>query len=417
MINKSVGGMANKLVRDSVTLGVLERIVRAWSRGLEGAGLELLGRELEQIVPCDRVYLLQLSASTGEVLVASVYHGVDGGLHAGQILPEAAQVIELMRGTLGTMACSDTRLWANGLERKLADEGMHASVGLVLSWQEQPLGVLVLASRQSLVYGPAEVRLLRQLCPTLGAHLWKAQQQARVQRQKAESDNERERTLMAVIGGITHHFNNFLAYLLGSLELMGECEAETERQELLGRLQGRVVEGSQMLRALQQFAAQELPEQREEIEISELMEEVIELTRPVWEATIRARGAKIIVEHSPVSHLKVHGNRRDLKEAFINVLFNAIQALPQGGHIWISEGRDHIWNYVQVMDEGVGMSKEVAKRAREPFFTTQPGQRQGLGLSVATGIIRRHGGEMSIASESGQGTTTRFNLLSAEQLG
>jgi len=409
--------MTSRLKRESVALGAIERITRAWARGLEGQSLQLLGRELEQIVPCDRAYLLQLLASTGEVVVSGVYQGVPTGLQAGQVLPEGSQIVELMEGNLGTMACSDTRLWPNGLARKLSEEEMHASVGLVLSWQEEALGVLVVASRKPLAYGPAEVRLLRQLTPVLRAHLWKAQQQAKVRKQETGVDNERERMLMAVVGGVAHHFNNMLAYLLGSVELMRDYEIEEEVWELLSKMQRRVVEGSQMVRALQQFAVEEPPELMEEIELSELAEEVIELTRPVWEMTMRARGAQIAVEHNQCAGLTVRGNRRDLKDALINVLFNAIQALPQGGHIWVAEGRDRLWNYVEIMDEGIGMSKEVAKRAREPFFTTQTGQRQGLGLSVATGIVRRHGGEMSITSELGKGTTIRLNLLGAEQLG
>ena len=214
-------------------------------------------------------------------------------------------------------------------------------------------------------------------------------------------------------GGVAHYFNNVLAYLVGSLELVGDYELEGEAREYLDRMQARVGEVSQMIRALQQFATQEPPEHLEDMELGELVEEVLELTRPVWDTVMQAGGRQLEVEHVRRADCRVRANRRDLREALINVLFNAIEAMPSGGRIRLTEGAERIWAYIEVTDTGEGMNEEVLKRAREPFYTTRQRQRQGLGLSVASGILRRHGGEVQINSKPKRGTTVRLSLLAA----
>jgi len=418
MIGKPEGGMATELekVRESTTLRVLEEMARAWAREVrEGEVLEVLGRELEQILPCDRAYLLKLDKRGQDLMVEGVYRGVPGGLEVGHVVSGSPHIVELVEGGVDVLVCSNTKLWSSEFERRLAQEGVGACISLRLSWQGAPVGILAVASERTCAYGPAQVRMLHQIAPALGAHIWKAEQHTKLEAPEATAEDERERILMAVVGGISHYFNGVLANLLGGLALLRDCQLDSEGHQLVGRMESRVVEGGQMVRALQQFAAEEPPAGLVEIELGELAEEVIELTRPVWEATIRATGRRIQVLHQSGEGLRVRGNRRDLREALINVLFNAIQAMPRGGSIWVTEGTEGIWNYLEVMDQGVGMKEEIIRRSREPFFTTQPGRRQGLGLSVTSGIMRRHGGEVGIVSEPGKGTTVRLNLLSTEQ--
>src|ERR1035437_10006292 len=92
---------------------------------------------------------------------------------------------------------------------------------------------------------------------------------------------------------------------------------------------------------------------------------------------------------------------------------NAIEVSQRGGEIWVAEGYEGLWSFVEVRDHGAGMTHETLQRACDPFFTTRPGQRQGLGLSVASGIARRHGGDLSIKSEPGKGACVLISLLSA----
>jgi signal transduction histidine kinase len=240
-----------------------------------------------------------------------------------------------------------------------------------------------------------------------------AQGTAEFRREATGCEDERERTLTATVGGIAHYFNNVLAYMLGGLQLLSEEQLGDEACGLVERMEARVLEGSQMVRALQQFAAEKPPERLEEIDLGQLVEELVVVFRQAMDGAAVATDCEIEVLHAGAHGPLVLGNRRDIREALLNLLFNAAQALPEGGTIRLTSGEQGLWSYVEVADDGVGMARQVVKRARDPFFTTQPGERQGLGLSVASGIARRHGGEVSILSEPGQGSVVRLTLLRA----
>ena len=100
-----------------------------------------------------------------------------------------------------------------------------------------------------------------------------------------------------------------------------------------------------------------------------------------------------------------------LNQVFMNLLVNAMQALEDYGTITIRTGQSesHVW--VEVQDTGKGMPPEVLLRMFEPFYTTKSvGSGTGLGLSVSYGIVKKHGGDIDIKSELGQGTVARINL-------
>lgn len=97
---------------------------------------------------------------------------------------------------------------------------------------------------------------------------------------------------------------------------------------------------------------------------------------------------------------------QQLNQVFLNLLVNAAQALESQGEITVRtwSGEDNV--FVSVKDTGTGMPPEVAKRIFEPFFTTKEvGKGTGLGLSISYDIVRKHGGEISVESEAGLGTT------------
>ena len=104
------------------------------------------------------------------------------------------------------------------------------------------------------------------------------------------------------------------------------------------------------------------------------------------------------------------GDAPALRELLTNLVLNAIEAMPRGGRLSIETGLTESALTLTVTDTGLGMPEEVRLRAHEPFFTTKGVKSTGLGLSVAFGITRRHGGELTIQSEPGEGTTVRVSL-------
>lgn len=106
----------------------------------------------------------------------------------------------------------------------------------------------------------------------------------------------------------------------------------------------------------------------------------------------------------------VAGNEAELKEALAHLLLNAVDAISQLGRIVIRSEIQGGRAVVTVIDNGIGMSAEVRARCLEPFFTTRPDQRTGLGLASVYGIIHRHDGELEIKSEPGRGTSVAICL-------
>ena len=103
-----------------------------------------------------------------------------------------------------------------------------------------------------------------------------------------------------------------------------------------------------------------------------------------------------------------------LHEAAENLVHNALEATLPGGSIVVRTWIEGSWLCCSISDTGLGMTTETQQRAIEPFFTTRGVQRRGLGLSASLGIVRGHGGDLTVASEVGRGTTVTFRLPAAQ---
>src|SRR3712207_3596158 len=105
------------------------------------------------------------------------------------------------------------------------------------------------------------------------------------------------------------------------------------------------------------------------------------------------------------------GDDSELREVLINMVFNAVDAMPAGGRLTLSTRRVEGGEVeICVADTGTGMGEEVRSRIFDPFFTTKGKAGMGLGLSVSYGIIRRHEGTVEVESEVGRGTTFRLRF-------
>jgi signal transduction histidine kinase len=103
------------------------------------------------------------------------------------------------------------------------------------------------------------------------------------------------------------------------------------------------------------------------------------------------------------------GHRDQLKKAFLNVSVNALEAMPQGGHLALEMAVEHEYARVEVRDTGKGMPAEVLERVYDVHFTTKRAG-SGTGLSVARALVQLHGGDMEITSAEGQGSAVKMGL-------
>ena len=110
-------------------------------------------------------------------------------------------------------------------------------------------------------------------------------------------------------------------------------------------------------------------------------------------------------DHSSRAPPPIQGTEDGLREVLVNLLLNAVDAMPQGGTITIHTQFVETDVQVSVSDTGVGMDEDTRMRAFEPFFTTKADVGSGLGLSTANNIVTRWGGEIQVDSEPGKGST------------
>jgi CheY-like chemotaxis protein len=154
----------------------------------------------------------------------------------------------------------------------------------------------------------------------------------------------------------------------------------------------------------------EKEEQRLPVDLNKLLEQAVLLTQPRWQTEATAQGRTISVTTAPGNIPFVTGDPAELREALTNLIFNAVDALPDGGVIALATRVDGQAVVLTIHDTGFGMSEEVSQHCLEPFFTTKGERGTGLGLSMVFGILQRHGGSIAINSKPGEGTTFALRL-------
>ncbi len=412
----SSGGREPDKAATTAVLGVVERVMRAITRdyGLQNT-FELITSELEVIVPHDCAALFSWQEDYQNLRVEAVAPAERQYLEIGMSLPPSAPLIELAQGRLEAAICSDTRYSPDWWERELANGGIFSCITLPLNTEGTYKKLLNLGSFNINQYGAEQIARLRELVGPIETNLaqyWDQKQIEGMTRPLRSADGytrEQHRLVAELAGGVAHSLNNIFATLLGNIQLLAEEIKNKDVEERLQRMEEAVGRGTSTMRALEQFSSSGAAKNLEVLQLDEVVGEVIALTQPVWKQ-LRTAGAEIAVKHHRQEGITVRANRAEIKEALINIVFNAIQALPEGGQIEISEGYQEHRAYVRVADNGVGMSREVRRRATEPFFTTRSNTSPGLGLSVASGIARRHGGDVHIFSEPGEGATVVMEI-------
>lgn len=235
-----------------------------------------------------------------------------------------------------------------------------------------------------------------------------------VRTRKREAEQERMRALGQMASGVAHDFNNVLANVLGHAQLL---ESETDEPDVLQTL--RIIEqsaldGAETVRRIQEFTGHHMPQNLDLIELNVVVQSTIDLSRPRWRDDAQARGIKVEIERELEYLPSIRGKAAELREVLINLVNNAVDAMPEGGgKIGFRTYTDKDKVCLDVWDSGSGMPPEVRRHIFEPFYTTKGVRGTGLGLSMAYGIISRYGGQITCESTLGVGTTFHIRLPAA----
>ena len=214
--------------------------------------------------------------------------------------------------------------------------------------------------------------------------------------------------------GIAHDFNNLLTTVLGHAELLhadvARLGGDRDAGQHIDTLQGAAHDGAALVRKIQQYIRNEKLELAEPVELHVLVEEVLTLTRPYWHNEPRRQGISIHVRSDLRPVPPILGTPTELREVLVNLVLNAVQAMPAGGTLSLSVRRDARAVIVEVEDTGVGMTDRVARRIFEPLYTTKGSSGTGMGLTMSQGIVQEHNGRIEVESEPGRGTLFRLHF-------
>lgn len=232
---------------------------------------------------------------------------------------------------------------------------------------------------------------------------------------QSQTQRNRLETLGRMTMGIAHDFNNLLSGILGYTELLKSyADTDASLAEPLRTIEQAALDGAALIRKIQQYIRQEKQTHFEALDLPVLLQDCIALTRPYWYNEPRRQGIAIdtVQDFEPVP--PVMGSPTELREVFINLILNAVQAMPKGGTITFRTRRQPDGVLVQVQDTGIGMSENVRKRIFEPLFSTKGERGNGMGLAVSYGIIQEHEGTITVHSTPGVGTRFDLTLPPAE---
>jgi signal transduction histidine kinase/ActR/RegA family two-component response regulator len=387
--------------------------------------LQLIGRRLSEQVGYGRGGVCLWDEAAQRLIPHTVLDLPDRerfGLQLGKGV--AGRVAERREGLI----VNDYRTWPGAPPEVLVRSKVTAMMAEPLLYRDRLVGVIHMDTEEpGVAFTEADRELLRLFASQAAiaiehARLFHAQQQAYQDLQRAQEElvrTEKLRALGQMSAGIAHDLNNKLAIILGQAELLRLRWRMPGTQERFQALEAAVLEAAEVVRRLHEFARQEETAELVPLSLRDAVQEAMELTRPRWEDEPQQRGVKIRVEMAVDRLPPILGRAAELREALTTLIFNAADAMPDGGTLSFAGRTDSSGVILAVADTGHGMPEDVRQRAFEPFFTTKGRKGSGLGLSMAYSIMRRHGGNISLDSVPGQGTTVtlRFQPAPPEDAG
>ncbi|HSD47792.1 MAG TPA: response regulator, partial [Pyrinomonadaceae bacterium] len=221
---------------------------------------------------------------------------------------------------------------------------------------------------------------------------------------------EKLSALGELASGVAHDFNNTLAGILGRAQLLQRTDDPEKVRRGLEIIIKTAEDGAKTVKRIQDFARQRRDHDFELVSIDQILMDASEITRPRWKNCAEASNIHITLDLQIGSNAMVMGDDSELREVLVNMVFNAIDAMPEGGTLTLSSRTVAEQVVIKVVDTGIGMYPEVRSRIFDPFFTTKGKAGLGLGLAVSFGIIRRHAGNIEVESHYGKGTEFRITL-------
>lgn len=425
-----------KLQAQLARLDLLQRTTRAIGERQDLDSIfQVILRNLEDNLPIDFGCICRYDAAAHTLTVASI--GTSSETLAQQLGIEVSTGLPIDQNGLSRCVAGalvyepDVREAQFAFPQRMAGAGLLAVVAAPLIVESQVFGMLIAARRKPASFSSGDCEFLRQLSEhvALAAHqvqLYTALQQAYDDLRHSQQtilQQERLRALGQMASGIAHDINNAISPVALYTESLLEREPNlSERaREYLRTIQRAIDDVGQTVARMREFYRQR--DQQSDlmpVDLNPLVGQVLNLTHARWSDVPLERGAVIDVRTELTPDLSpVLGTESDIRDALTNLIFNAVDAMPDGGTLTLrtraSDDRSAV--ELTVIDTGVGMDEDTHRRCLEPFFTTKGERGTGMGLAMVYGMVKRHGARIQIDSSPGQGTAVTVLFPAAASAG
>lgn len=417
--SKALEATRSRLARRLDEAATLERVAREFTATLQAQQvLQVVLEQVEEIMGVEAATLMTLDPKANE-LVFQIPLGSKAGELQGYRMPVG-------QGVAGWVAEHGQPLRVDNVSKDLRHSpAVDQKVGfqtrsilcVPMELQDRVTGVVEVMNKKNGAFTAEDESLLTAVARWTAiaienARLYQELQQSMDGLKKAQEQlvrAERLRALGEMAGGVAHDFNNLLTIILAEAQLLNASpRAENERQSLR-RIEAAARDAVQAVRRLQEYTRVRRDAPREVVPVDRLVAQAVEITRPRWQPN-----AKLELRAEPAG--SVMGNPAELREVLTNLIFNAVDARVEGRDCRIvirTHSENEAWATIAVEDNGSGIPPEVRPHIFDPYFTTKP-HGTGLGLSLAYGIIMRHGGEIHVTSplvpEGENAGGTRFDI-------
>lgn len=413
-------------------LYLLERTTRAIGERQDLPSiLQVVTSSLETQLPLDFACVCLYDPPEPEMTVATIGPSGEGLAAQVGMVPQT----RIPLGTNGLARCvqghlvhePDLTSLPSPLAERFVGAGLHSLVFAPLSIENMVFGVLVAARRAPFSFSSGDCEFLRQLSEHVALAVHQAKLHGALQTayedlattQQAVMQQERLRVLGQMASGIAHDINNAISPIMlytGSL-LENEPGLSDRARNALLTIQQAVSDVAETVARLREFYRHRSGQgELQSVQVNAVVRQLPDLTRARWQAMPQQQGVVIDLQLDLADPLpQVRGVENEIREALVNLVFNAVDAMPQGGRLTLRTRQCAPGKVcAEVIDTGTGMDEETQRRCLEPFFTTKGERGTGLGLAMVYGVMQRHEGEVEIDSTPGTGTTFRLIFNQAE---
>ena len=423
------------LKQQLVRISLLNQITQAISdRQDTDSILHVVLRQLEDHMVLDLGLIALLDPKTRVLNVAALrvknsLLAAQFDLHEGSVLPMAESGLDLCEKGQ-TVYFQDTIKSTAPFVEKLAVTGWRSAAAVPLMVEEKLFGVLITARLKTDAFSSGDCEFLRML----SEHVALAAHQSRLHRELETAYNELRQTQATVLqqerlkalgqmaSGIAHDVNNALSPVVGFSDIImnGDFGLDSRGKKYVKYIRTAGEDIAHIVARLREFyRTRDEKEPLQPVNLNFLVEQVVEMTRPRWRDIPQSNGITIEMETDLAADIsELAGIESEIREAFTNLVLNAVDAMPKGGKITLrtrvvrqsNNGKYPTHIAVEVVDTGTGMDEETRKRCLEPFFSTKGKRGTGLGLAMVYGVLKRHEGTIDIQTEPGKGTTFQLKF-------